>query len=63
MNTSRIEHIWPDGHWQDMEFVSYKEGMFDDSSVGYLSAEDNEGDQAHLHIRKMCLISFVIFSR
>ena len=48
MNTSRIEHIWPDGHWQDMEFVSYKEGMFDDSSVGYLSAEDNEGDEAHL---------------
>ena len=48
MNTSRIEQIWPDGHWQDMEFVSYKQGVFDDSSVGYLSAEDNEGDEAHL---------------
>mgnify|MGYP003139255537 FL=1 len=48
MNTSRIEHIWPDGHWQEMEFVSYKVGVFDDTSVGYLQAEDNEGDQAHL---------------
>ena len=48
MNTSRIEHIWPDGHWQDMEFVSYNKGVFDDSSVGYLSAEDNEGDEGRL---------------
>ena len=48
MNTSRIEHIWPDGHWQEMEFVSYKVGVFDDTSVGYLSATDNEGDEAHL---------------
>ena len=48
MNTSRTEHDWPDGHWQEMEFVSFKEGVFDDTSVGYLSATDNEGDEAHL---------------
>ena len=48
MNTSRIEHIWPDGHWQEMEFVSFKVGVFDDTSVGYLAATDNEGDEAHL---------------
>ena len=48
MNTSRIEHIWPDGHWQEMEFVSFKAGVFEDTSVGYLQATDNEGDEAHL---------------
>jgi len=48
MNTSRIEHIWPDGHWQEAEFVSFKSGTFDDVSVGYLACTDNEGDEAHL---------------
>ena len=48
MNTSRIEHIWPDGHWQEAEFVSFKVGTFDDTSIGYLACTDNEGDEAHL---------------
>lgn len=48
MKTSKIEHIWPDGHYQEMEFISFKSGTFDDTSVGYLSATDNEGDEAHL---------------
>ena len=43
MNTSRIEHVWPDGHWQEAEFVSFKVGTFDDTSVGYLACTDNEG--------------------
>ena len=42
MNTSRIEHVWPDGHWQEAEFVSFKVGTFDDTSVGYLACTDNE---------------------
>ena len=48
MNTSRIEHVWPDGHWQEAKFVSFKAGTFDDTSVGYLACTDNEGDEAHL---------------
>ena len=48
MNTSRIEHVWPDGHWQEAEFITFKSGAFDDVSVGYLACTDNEGDEAHL---------------
>ena len=35
----RIINPWP---------PVFKEGVFDDTSVGYLSATDNEGDEAHL---------------
>lgn len=64
MNTSRIEHIWPDGHWQEMEFVSFKAGVFEDTSVGYLQATDNEGDEAHLPNMKSstmvkCFVKFL----
>jgi len=48
MNTSRIEHVWPEGHWQEAEFVSLKVEPFDDRSLGYLACIDNEGDEVHL---------------
>ena len=64
MNTSRIEHVWPDGHWQEAEFVSFKTGTFDDTSVGYLACTDNEGDEAHLPNMKSstmvkCFVKFL----
>ncbi len=48
MNTSRTEHVWPDGHWQKMTYETLGEGMLNDKSVGSLYLEDNEGDDLHL---------------
>lgn len=48
MNTSRTEHVWPDGHWQKMTYETLEEGMLNDKSVGSLCLEDNEGDDLHL---------------
>ena len=44
MNTSKTEHVWPDGHWQKMIYEPFKEGMLDDKSFGCLYLDDNEGD-------------------
>ena len=48
MNTSKTQHVWPDGHWQKMSYEPFKEGMLDDKSYGCLYLEDNEADSLHL---------------
>ena len=44
MHRTTTVHVYPDDHYEELTFVCNKDGMFDDKSIGFISAIDLEGD-------------------
>ena len=48
MHKSQTIHVFPSDHYEAMEFVCNEDGIFDDRSIGFISATDLVGDEVHL---------------
>ena len=52
-------HVYPDDHYDDLKFVSNKDGTVDDKSIGDISAFDLEGDECHLpNVKASAIVKF-----
>ena len=59
MNTTKTQHVFPTDHYVELEFVSNEEGMFDDKSIGFISATDIAGDECHLpNVKSSAIVKF-----
>ena len=38
MHRTTTVHVYPDDHYEELTFVSNKDGFFDDKSIGFISA-------------------------
>lgn len=59
MHKSQTIHVFPDDHYESLEFVSNEDGMFDDKSLGFISAIDIAGDEVHLpNVKSSAVVKF-----
>ena len=59
MHKSTTVHVYPEDHFDDMEFHSNEEGMFDDKSIGFISVVDIAGDEVHLpNVKSPAVVKF-----
>ena len=59
MHKSTTVHVYPEDHFDDMEFHSNEEGMFDDKSIGFISVVDIAGDEVHLpNVKSSAVVKF-----
>ena len=59
MHKSTTVHVYPEDHFDEMEFHSNEEGMFDDKSIGFISVVDIAGDEVHLpNVKSSAVVKF-----
>ena len=59
MHRTTTVHVYPDDHYEELTFVCNKDGMFDDKSIGFISAIDLEGDECHLpNVKASAVVKF-----
>ena len=59
MHKSTTVHVYPEDHFDEMEFHSNEEGMFDDKSIGFISVIDIAGDEVHLpNVKASAVVKF-----
>lgn len=59
MHRTTTVHVYPDDHYEELTFVSNKDGIFDDKSIGFISAIDLEGDECHLpNVKASAVVKF-----
>ena len=59
MHKSQTIHVFPSDHYEAMEFVCNEDGIFDDRSIGFISATDLEGDECHLpNVKASAVVKF-----
>ena len=59
MHKSTTVHVYPEDHFDEMEFHSNEEGMFDDKSIGFISVVDIAGDEVHLpNVKSPAVVKF-----
>ena len=59
MFKTQTMHVFPEDHFQSLEFVCFEEGIFDDRSIGFISAIDIAGDEVHLpNVKSSAIVKF-----
>ena len=59
MHTVKTTHIFPEDHYESLEFVCHEDGIFDDRSIGYISVTDIAGDEVHLpNVKSPAVVKF-----
>ena len=59
MHKSETVHVFPEDHFESLEFVCLEDGIFDDRSIGYISATDIAGDEVHLpNVKSPAVVKF-----
>ena len=59
MHRTTTVHVYPDDHYEELTFVCNKDGIFDDKSIGFISAIDLEGDECHLpNVKASAVVKF-----
>ena len=59
MHRTTTVHVYPDDHYEELTFVSNKDGFLDDKSIGFISAIDLEGDECHLpNVKASAVVKF-----
>ena len=59
MFKTQTMHVFPEDHFQSLEFVCFEEGIFDDRSIGFISAIDIAGDEVHLpNVKSPAVVKF-----
>ena len=59
MHRTTTVHVYPEDHYDELTFVSNKDGMFDDKSIGFISVTDIAGDEAHLpNVKASAVVKF-----
>ena len=59
MHTVKTTHIFPEDHYESLEFTCHEDGMFDDKSIGFISAVDIAGDEVHLpNVKSPAVVKF-----
>ena len=59
MHSTKTTHVFPEDHYESLEFVCLENGIFDDRSIGYISATDIAGDEVHLpNVKSPAVVKF-----
>ena len=59
MYKTQTIHVFPEDHFESLEFISFEEGMFEDKSIGFISAVDIAGDEVHLpNVKSPAVVKF-----
>lgn len=59
MHKTQTVHIFPEDHYESLEFTCHEDGMFDDKSIGFISAVDIAGDEVHLpNVKSSAVVKF-----
>ena len=59
MHSTKTTHVFPEDHYESLEFTCHEDGMFDDKSIGFISAIDLEGDECHLpNVKASAVVKF-----
>ena len=59
MHTANTTHVYPDDHYESLEFICNEDGIFDDRSIGFISATDIAGDEVHLpNVKSPAVVKF-----
>ena len=59
MHSTKTTHVFPEDHYESLEFTCHEDGMFDDKSIGVISAVDIAGDEVHLpNVKSSAVVKF-----
>lgn len=59
MHSTKTTHVFPEDHYESLEFTCHEDGMFDDKSIGFISAVDIAGDEVHLpNVKSSAVVKF-----
>ena len=59
MHSTKTTHVFPEDHYESLEFTCHEDGMFDDKSIWFISAVDIAGDEVHLpNVKSSAVVKF-----